>query len=294
MASDRSYMRSEYQRPGTTALVWLVATIVSAFIIQLVLLSPWMGSSARLVQSLSLTIHGIKDWHLWSLATHSLLHSTGNPFHILFTVLGLIFVGRELEPILGARRFLGLYIGAIILSALCWCLVHWSHGGVHIGAGAGLFAFLVVFAAVSPGAEMGLFFFPVRFRLIHILWVILAAEALALLFYEIPGAAVPLGLSPSTHLGGMLAGWLFFRYIYANNGWDRSSVFRLPGWLQFKRKDRSKVLLQTSSTRKATRSGNLRADVDRILDKINSHGFGALTEEEKQILDDAKDLLSKH
>ena len=36
------------------------------------------------------------------------------------------------------------------------------------------------------------------------------------------------------------------------------------------------------------------AEVDRILDKINSHGFGALTEGEKRILDEAKDLLSRH
>jgi hypothetical protein len=38
---------------------------------------------------------------------------------------------------------------------------------------------------------------------------------------------------------------------------------------------------------------DLRAEVDRILDKINSQGFGALTEEEKRRLDEAKDLLSR-
>ena len=37
----------------------------------------------------------------------------------------------------------------------------------------------------------------------------------------------------------------------------------------------------------------LRAEVDRVLDKINSQGFGALTEEEKRLLDEAKDLLSR-
>ena len=37
----------------------------------------------------------------------------------------------------------------------------------------------------------------------------------------------------------------------------------------------------------------LRAEVDRILDKINSQGFGALTADEKRLLDDAHDLLSK-
>jgi hypothetical protein len=34
--------------------------------------------------------------------------------------------------------------------------------------------------------------------------------------------------------------------------------------------------------------------VDRILDKINSHGFGSLSPEEKRLLDEAKDLLSRH
>ena len=38
---------------------------------------------------------------------------------------------------------------------------------------------------------------------------------------------------------------------------------------------------------------DLRAEVDRILDKINSQGFGALTADEKRLLDEAKDLLSR-
>jgi hypothetical protein len=39
--------------------------------------------------------------------------------------------------------------------------------------------------------------------------------------------------------------------------------------------------------------GDLRAEVDRILDKINSQGFGSLSADEKRMLDDAKDLLSR-
>jgi hypothetical protein len=38
---------------------------------------------------------------------------------------------------------------------------------------------------------------------------------------------------------------------------------------------------------------HIRAEVDRILDKINSEGFNALTADEKRVLDDAKDLLSR-
>lgn len=272
-------------------LVWLIATIISAFVVQLILLSPWLGSTGALVAKLSLTVGGIRDWHLWTLATHSLLHSTGWPFHILFTVVGLIFVGRELEPQLGSAKFLGLYISSIVFSGLCWCAVHWLQGGAHIGAGAAIFAFLVVLSQINPGMEFGVFYFPITFRLRVIVWTLLAAELLALLFYEIPGAAVPLGLSPSTDLGGMLAGWLFFRFVHTNDGWDRAASLRWPAWLKFRRPSASAGT--RPSLGGSLRSGNLRADVDRILDKINSHGFGSLTDEEKQILDDAKDLLSK-
>ena len=38
---------------------------------------------------------------------------------------------------------------------------------------------------------------------------------------------------------------------------------------------------------------DLKVEVDRILDKINSEGFGALTPDEKRLLDSAKDLLSR-
>ena len=39
---------------------------------------------------------------------------------------------------------------------------------------------------------------------------------------------------------------------------------------------------------------NLQAEVDRILDKINEKGFGALSQKEKNTLDKAKGLLNKH
>lgn len=291
MPSDRFYLRGDYHRPRTTMLVWIVSTIVAAFVLQLVLLSPKLGSAAALVRDMVLTVDSIRDWHVWTLITHGLLHDTDS-LHILFTVLGLVFAGRELEPLIGSQRFLGLFVSSIVFSGLCWCAVHWTNGGAHIGAGAAVLAFLVVLSRVNSGTEMSPLFLPISFRLTHIILVILALEVLALLFYEIPGARVPLGLSPSTHLGGMLTGWLFFKFVHTGEGWDRTTSFSLPGWLRFKGRKRPGAAGKAVSS--TPRSGNLRADVDRILDKINSQGFGSLTDEEKQTLDDAKDLLSKH
>ena len=38
---------------------------------------------------------------------------------------------------------------------------------------------------------------------------------------------------------------------------------------------------------------DIRVEVDRILDKINSHGLAALTADEKQILDEAKKAIPR-
>jgi membrane associated rhomboid family serine protease len=286
-------MRGDYPHRTTSVVTWLISALVAAFVLELILLSPWLGAAGpALVQQFPLTVTSLQDWHLWTLLTHSLLHSTNNPFHLLFTILGLIFIGRELEPLLGPRRFLAVYAGAILLGGLCWAAVNWTHGGVHIGAGSAIFAFLVVLAGVQPGLEMALFFFPVTFSIRHIVYALLVVDVLGLLFYEVRGALAPLGLTPSAHLGGMLAGWIYFRYLHANHGMDRAAGLTLPAWLRRWSKRRPAASPPASPSRRP--SPNLRAEVDRILDKINSQGFGALTDQEKRVLDEAKDLLSRH
>lgn len=291
MLSDRSYMRSEYSRGGTTsAYVWLVCAIVAMFVLELVLLSPKLGGAAILVQELSLTVEGVRDWHLWTLLTHSFLHSTGTPWHILFTVTGLIFVGRELEPLVGAKRFLWLYAGMVLLGGLAWTAVNWTHGTLHMGAGSAVFGLLAVLACVHPHMQMSFFLFPVQFNIRHIVYALIAVNVLGLLLYEIPGTLLPLGMTPSAHLGGMLAGWIYFRYVHATHGLDRAAGLALPAWLR--RWPKGRASAASNPLHKA--SPNLRAEVDRILDKINSQGFGALTDQEKRVLDDAKDLLNRH
>jgi membrane associated rhomboid family serine protease len=283
-------MRNDYARPRTTMLVWMVSIFSASFVLQLVLLSPKLRPMAQLMDKMDLTINALKDGELWTLVTHSLL---GSPLSIVFTVVSLIFLGRELEPLLGSRRFAALFVGSIVFGALCWTAVHWQYRGSLVGASAAILALLVVLARINAGMEMTMLLFPVSFRLQHVVWVILGVETLAFVFYEIFGAPAPLGLTPSADLGGMLAGWLFFHFVHTSDGWDRAASLSLPRWLRFKKTPKPAGKLGHVPTT-PLRSGNLRADVDRILDKINSQGFGSLTDEEKQILDDAKDLLSKH
>ena len=201
MSSARDYLRVGYPRRSTTSLVWLVSMILAAFVLQLILLSPKLEpTGVTTVRLLTLSIPGVKDWHLWTLVTHAFLHDTGSPFHILFTVAGLIYAGRELEPILGSRRFIAVFAGAILLGGLAWTAVHWNLGGTQFGASAGVYALLVVLTCLQPGQKTTVFPFPVSFRLRHAVYGFLAVDLLGLVFYEIHGAKVPLELNPSARL----------------------------------------------------------------------------------------------
>jgi hypothetical protein len=151
-----------------------------------------------------------------------------------------------------------------------------------------------VLALFYPDHEINfllLFLFPVTVRPKYVIAALLLINLFLLGTYEIPGRSVFLDYSPAAHLGGMLAGWIYFRYFHANNGWDRASSLELPGWLH--RSEKAGDSARHPVPKSAISSAELRAQADLILDKINSHGFGALTDDEKRLLDEAKDLLSR-
>ncbi|MEI6105895.1 MAG: rhomboid family intramembrane serine protease [Opitutae bacterium] len=293
MLSDRSFMRDSYHREGTSIHIWLISVLGAAFVLELVLLSPWWPTGGRLVASLFLTASGLQGGEIWRLLSHSLLHDSHNPFHIIFVLFSLAFLGNELVPLLGPRRFLAVFVATILGGGLAWTATHWIYGGNYYGAGAGVVGLFCVLASVYPDREMRLLLLPISFRAQHLLWGLIAVDLFGLALYEILGSPVPIDFSPSAHLGGILAGWIYVRFFHANNGWDRAPGLILPGWLHFRKPARpAGAADQTTGPGGSTR--NLRAEVDLILDKITSRGFGALTEEEKRVLDEAKDMLNRH
>lgn len=298
MLSDRSYMRPDYPRQTTSALTWLLCATVAGAIVQWVF-AQWGGDAfGRLMR---LSPGGLFQGQVWTLVTYGLLHA--GPLHLLFNCLGLFFLGREIVPLLGNARFLQFYAGAVLVGGLTWLsLALWTGGQPLEGASAGVCALFIFFACVYPEREITFLLFfvlPITVRPKILAWCLLGFEVLGLVFSEIPGAIFPTQTAHSAHLGGMLAGFLFYRLIFARGGHDRvatGSLIELPAWLRRSRSGSA----QASATSKVDvsrptppASANLRAEVDRILDKINSDGFGALTEQEKKILDDAKDMLSR-
>ncbi len=293
MLSDRSYMQDDYPRNQTSTLTWLISAIVAAFVLQFVFLR-WFKLDTTLDRYFALTAENVREGKIWTLFTYSFLHSTGNLLHIAGNLLGLFFIGRALEPMLGSRRFLGLFAGTAITGGLLWLATHWQVGGATIGATGAVIGLFTVYACFYPNQPMTFLLFfivPVTLKPKYIAFTLLAVELIGFSFYEVMGAVSPFAIDHSAHLGGMLAGWIYYRYIHESN-WRLPSSrkdIELPRWLKKGAKAPAAAPYQVDLTRRE----DLRAEVDRILDKINSHGFGALTAEEKRLLDEARELLSR-
>jgi membrane associated rhomboid family serine protease len=297
MLSDRPYMRDDYQPEKTSVVVWLICAIVAAFLLQNIL-GRWFGTGPVLEQYLALSAPHLQSGHVWTLLTYCFLHSPSNLLDLLFTLIGLFFFGREVLAQTGPRRFLGLFAGMTIGGGLLWAITHWQSGGMLFGAAAAVYGLLAVFACFQPNRAITLLLFfvlPVSIKPKHLALIAVFIDLCGFLFYEILRQPSPFGLAHSAHLGGMAVGWVYFRYLHgARWHWPirrRQTEVEMPRWLE---KIKKTGATPASYHVNLTHRDNLRAEVDRILDKNNSQGFGALTTEEKHTLDEARDLLSRH
>ena len=138
---------------------------------------------------------------------------------------------------LGARRFLAFYASSLVAGGLFWSALHWGRPAVIFGASAGASALVILFACFFPNRETTqlFFFLPISFKPKHLAYLLFAFDLLGLVFYEILGAASPFGASAhSVRLGGMAAGWLYFRYVHDSNwGFSRERAdIELPRWMK--------------------------------------------------------------
>ena len=303
MLSHRPYMRGDYQREKTSALTWLLSAIIGGFLLQLLLGTDWLSNAGHRLESfLGLTLPALQQGRVWTLLTYSFLHSPTFIFHVVANSLALYFLGRELIPMLGTRRFLGIYGLATLIGGLAWSAAHWRLGsGELIGATAAIEALFIVFACFFPNQPMTFLLFfvvPVTIKPKHIAWFLATFNLIMLAVYELPGTPLPFDatISSSAHLGGMLTGLLYYRYVHSArwfNADDRANV-ELPRWIKRNRKpEAAEAEFEVNLSPQPASRADLRVEVDRILDKINSQGFSSLTAQERRMLDEAKDLSSR-
>ncbi|MDP4693420.1 MAG: rhomboid family intramembrane serine protease [Opitutales bacterium] len=307
MLYDRPYMRqsAEPAAKSTSIVMILIIATVAVFVLQnmLNMMFPgFQGSSNRFMGDwFALSGQNFKELKAWTVLSYGFLHSTNGIIHIVGNMLGLFFIGRMIESVLGKNQFLILYLGGTLFGGLVFLLFHYNSLNSVIGASGAVLAVVTFFCLLKPEQPITLLLFfvlPVTVKPKWIFWASLGLSVFGLIFDELPAIRDPythqMVVAHSAHLGGIIAGILYFRFVYNGSftffqGKQRKPAVELPEW--FKRKQK----IEPQVTYKVNRSNRdaLQGEVDRILDKINATGFGSLTPEEKTTLDQAKDILSK-
>lgn len=294
MFSERHYARDAHRRDDqrTSPLVWLLCAIGAGFVLQQIFESLIPSAAMVPTQAGALVPEFFFHGRIWTLLTYTLLH--GGLLHLIVNSLTIYFMGRETLPLLGNRRFAWFCAAAAAGGGLFWLLVNFRHPHTAlIGASSISLALLVLFACFYPNNKITVLLFfiiPVSIRPKYVAAAAVALDLCGLAFLEIPGNRGDFAVAYSAHIGGMLVAAGYYFLIH-KRVWSRvSAADALPEWLQKKKKPA--VIAAPKYKVNITSPDDLKAEVDRILDKINSHGFASLTHDEKRTLDSAKDMLS--
>jgi membrane associated rhomboid family serine protease len=280
---DRDYFHHDFDVGRRASALWAshrgtkIAIALLAGIHLAMALVRWISVDAYVAvyDQLALSPEGLLSGKLWQLVTYALLHDHGTIWHILINCLVLWWFGSMVETRMTTKRFAYFCLSAAVVGGLAhvaWGLATGVASSV-VGASGVTMALLVLGACWYPTAQILLFFvLPMP------LW--LAASIFVAL--DLLGAlgSMTSNVAYAAHLGGAAWGFLFFRF-----GNRIEGVFR--------RIDRMAEKAERSKQRKReSRDQDLRAEVDRILDKVNREGMTALTDEERRFLKNASKKLS--
>ena len=260
-------------KPSVTTV--LIAVQVMAFTAQYLIETigrerPWEFISLRDI--LALSGAGIANGNYWQFGSFILLQA--GVVAAVANLLILYFAGRELEPIIGPRHFLTVFL----LGNLAGGFVHWlSLPQVALaGTAAGVSALLVAFTTILPELEVtvNLFFaLPVRLKAKYL------SSAVILVCSIMCAMGTSLEVGPDAMLAGVGVGWLYARRLGFGN----------PLFFQrylFLRRQRAAQLERMSPDQ------FMQVEVDPILEKITRAGLQSLTRAERKILEQGREKIS--
>ncbi len=267
---------------------WVVRVIAATAVVQLLLETIFTSGQIHTLLAMDPGQFMARPWGAF---TYLFVHS--GFLHLATNMLWFYLLGTAVETRLGSRTFILFYIYCGVGAALVSLLLNVvTPVGPMIGASGAVFGVSVAFAMLWPEAEMLVFPIPVP---IKARTLVLAAAVIEVVAAQIPSMS---GVAHEAHLGGMFAGWLFFK-IQAFSRHRPVPAFR-------EQPERAVMVQQTAASREAERpaapsrpltprsgSDPVAIEVDRVLDKISATGIESLTAEERRFLDEVSKRKQK-
>jgi membrane associated rhomboid family serine protease len=238
---------------------------VAVFLLQAA--KPEVGKS---IEWLGALVPVALPYRPWTIVTYMFLHAGFS--HLFWNMLTLFFFGPRLEAELTGRKFLTLYlVSGIAGGLLSWVFTPYA---AIVGASGAIFGVMLGYALYWPRDQMLLMFFPMP------VWVAVLVMTVLNLFGGFSGGG---NTAHFAHLGGFAGAYLYLR---------------LSEKVTRKRKFETKVrgpkvsrgdLDRWSKIRREELHEVNREELDRIMRKIDEHGTGSVTPQERSFLDNFSD-----
>ena len=207
----------------------------------------------------------------WRTITYGFAHDAVGPFHLIFNMLGLYFLGRAVEDRYGRNEFLRIYFFALFICGATWLLKQYVLGvndNRMLGASGAVLCIEMLFVFNFPTQRIFLFFFPIPAWALGIILVLTN-------FVSNPST----GIAYDVHMVGILvaAAYFFLGLSFRSLDDVRSAWRRL---LRRLTGPKLKVHSDLHETKQ-----NDSEEADRILAKIHETGQDSLTSRERKFLE---------
>jgi membrane associated rhomboid family serine protease len=154
----------------------------------------------------------IEKFWAWQLVTYMFFHAL-SPFHLIFNMMALWFIGAELERHWGARFFSIYFFVCGVGAAIIYCLgvaIYAAVTGVQtpliipvLGASGAIFGLMVAYGIVFSDRVIYFIIFPLKAK--YFVLIAAAMDFTSLITSGLAGGEV----AYLAHLGGALVGFLF-------------------------------------------------------------------------------------
>jgi membrane associated rhomboid family serine protease len=208
--------------PFTRAVIWLLGINTAIFLLLSAFGAPpvqdWVELHLGLVPALT-----IFHFWIWQVVTYSFIHFAF--WHWFGNMLGIWMFGSTFESAWGMRRFLELFFAGVIGAALTTIIFAFAHilstpATRTYGASGGVFAILMAFGLVFGENEIMMIPFPFLIKAKYFV-LILIVVTVAFAISDRGGVAY------MAHLGGLLFGYLYVKFVPARG---MSGRFSLSEW----------------------------------------------------------------
>ncbi|MEQ1876901.1 MAG: rhomboid family intramembrane serine protease [Bdellovibrionia bacterium] len=227
----------------------VIANVAVWFLLQLVLDSFILPQPVFFMYFTLSPLEAARDFFIWQPFSYMFMHSTGSPWHILFNMLLLWWLGAELEQRWGGRFFLLYYMVCGVGAAFLYVLFVFGFSIATgrtiglldtpvLGASGAIFGLMLAYGIIF-GERVVMFMFIFAMKAKYMVMLLGALEIFTILTSGVDGQS---GISNLAHVFGLLSGFLF-----------------LTGYTRWQRRG--------SKPGGKKRTGNLRLVVDNEEDK---------------------------